>query len=133
MNVDEIIKFIETSDEETDSLLASALKQKKKKPRIMVSHVIKEDSYRLAQALPKTTTEFNGKRFAMTCARYIRELRDLNDVILHSYALKPSDRGYPVWTSHESLKEDKTEDYKLVFHELTNTVLDLMNQYGTKY
>ena len=33
MNVDEVIKFIETSDEETDSLLASALKQKKKKPR----------------------------------------------------------------------------------------------------
>ena len=133
MNVDEVIKFIQDADEDTDSLLVGILKQKQKKPRVMISHVIKEDSYRLAQVLPRTTTEYNGKRFAMTCAHYIQELRDLTDLILHSYALKPSDRGYPVWTSHESLREDRVDDYRIVFHELSNTVLELMEQYGTKY
>ena len=133
MKTEEVLKFIETASDEDLEVINHAIKNIAKPKRINKSAIIKDDILNLTQVLPKTTTEYKGRKYNMTCASYIRSLRDLTDVVLHSYAVHYSTRGYPVWSAHESVAEAGADDYRAVFHELSETLLNLMSQYGTSY
>lgn len=133
MNEEQVLNFIQTADEETLQTLSNAIKSRARKPRAMISHIIKDDVYALAQKLPKTTTEYKSYRYANTCSYYIRVLRELTDLVLHNYTLRNTGRGYPMWHSHESVAESSVQAYKAVFHSLSYTLLSLMDEYDTTY
>ena len=133
MTAKDVLNFIDTASPQDLEVINHAIKNIARPRRISKSAVIKEDIIKLSKVLPRTTTEYKGRKYNMTCASYIRSLRDLADVVLHSYAVHYSTRGYPVWSAHDSIPETDADDYRNVFHVLSETLLDLMDKYDSYY
>lgn len=133
MTAEDVLNYIDQADPEELQNISNAIKAKGYRPRIMIDRIIRDDIKTLADVLPKRSTEFQGKQFGCTTSHYVRILRDLADVILKNFTIRKSERGYPMWYSHDSILEKDVENYQYVFHALTDTVVDLMDEFGTTY
>jgi len=133
MTAEDVVQFIQFADEEDIEIIKAACKGARKPPKVTKTHLIQDDIAELCKVLPRTTTTNRDHKYETTAVAYVRMLRSFADVILHSFAVHFSSRGYPVWGTCDVISESRAEDYKAVFHELTITVLDLMEQYGVKY
>lgn len=133
MTEEDVLNYIDQADPEELQTISNAIKAKGYRPRLIIDRVIRDDIKALAQALPKRSSEYMGKQYACTTAYFIGILKDLTNVVLQNYTIRKSERGYPMWFGHESILEKNADDYKAVFHELANTLLDLMEEYGASY
>ena len=133
MTAEDVLNYIDQADPEELQNISNAIKAKGYRPRIMIERVIRDEIRTLAEVLPKRSSEYNGKQFGLTTSHYVKILRDLTDVILKNYTIRKSERGYPMWYAHESILEKDVENYQYVFHTLTDTVIDLMEEFGTTY
>ena len=133
MNAQEVLTYIETASDEELQWISNAVKSRKRPPRVMLSSLIGEDAARLAEVLPRTNTEYNGYRYAKTCSYYISILHSLTNLVLHNFKIIPTTRGIKMWDDHDSIIENKTENYRHVFHALSDTLLTLMEAYNTRY
>ena len=133
MNTSEVLAFIDQASEEDLHILSNAIKFRKRPPRLMLSSLIGPDVFRLSQVLPGTQTEYKNKRYANTCAYYVSILTDLSNLVLHNFTIRKTARGMDMWHPHESIVESRADDFKAVFHSLTDTLLRLMDEYDTTY
>lgn len=133
MTAEDVLNYIDQADPEELQNLSNAIKAKGYRPRIVIDRIIRDDIKTLADVLPKRSTEFNGKQYAQTTAYFVKILRDLTAAILDIYTIRKSERGYPMWFPHDSLLEKDVENYRYVFHELTDTIVDLMDEFDTTY
>lgn len=133
MNTQDVLDYIETADDEELNLLSNVIKARKRPPRLMLSSLIGKDAARLAEILPRTVTEYKGRRYLQTCSYYISILHSLTNLVLHNFTLKSTSRGIQMWADHESILEARADDYKHVFHVFTDTLLSLMEEYDTTY
>lgn len=133
MTTEDVLNYIDTADEEELQNLSNAIKARGPRPRILIQRIIRDDVKALAEALPKRSTEYNGKQFAQTTAYYVKVLRDLTAAVLKLYTVRKSERGYPMWYPHDSVRDCEEDDYVYVFHELTTKLLDLMDEFDTTY
>ena len=133
MNTEAILEYLKTADSDELAVISYAIKHRDQPERVKKTQLIRDDITRLSAALPRATTEHKTHKYEKTCAYFIRAIKDLTDVCLHSYAVHYSGRGYPVWATNETVSADRADAYAEVFHSFVDVLLDNLNKYGTTY
>jgi len=131
MELKEVIDFLKNSDSDTRAIVRAVLKRKPM--RIPIKEVCQEDINTLLSLFPHTTDEFKGYRYNTTSITYLNYVRELANVLTHNFVCRQNTRGYPAWTGTEDVSQGREEEYKSVFHALTETIAVLFDQLGTQY
>ena len=132
MNLEDILAYLDEHPDDAE-IVNHHLKNRTRPARVNKSTLIKDDIIRLSEVLPKASTRSKGHMYEHTVAYFVRVLRDLADVALHSYAVKYSTRGFPVWNTTEAISDYRADAYADTFHALTDTLLSKIEEYGTTY
>ena len=131
MELKDIIKFIRKADRDTLSIIRAEAKNVVQ--RTSIRDLCAEDIRNILAVFPNTRAEYKGYRYDVTAVTYARYIQALTDAITHNYICRHNSRGYPCWSSIDSVPPSKEEDYKAVYHAIASTVLSLMDTYGTTY
>ena len=130
MELNDILSYIKTASFAERSAIKAALKNPPVKDRVI--DVCQAEIRTILDYFPHTTDSFKGYRYHTTGMQYVQYIKELTNAITHNYLCKHNSRGYPVWTGSDSVNGNN-DDYKAVFHALTECVTNLMSAYGTAY
>ena len=133
MELNQVIDFIKTASPDDIAVIKGEVKHRGGKVRPDVLQMCTDDVGRLLKALPHVTTKYKGYRYDMTAVCYVRHIKELVNMILQNYQVKPDERGYPVWTHANTIPEVRASEYQDVFRALTDTVLRLMEEHHAVY
>ena len=131
MKVEEIIEFIKTAEAEDIVMIREACKSVPE--RIDRKELTRDDIARLLEFFPKPCAEYKGQRYDTVGFTYVNYIKAITDALCKAFTTKVSARGFKVWKGSDMLSQSKAKEYQYAFHKLTDTIIELAEELGTRY